>query len=144
MGKLCNSCGNTKSISEFGKRTASKDGLSPKCKLCASHYDKKRANLPHRVKARNSYQMTKSYTDSHNKAAEKYRRKYPLKYKAHNMANNAIRDGKLFREPCEVCESTDNIHAHHDDYLKPLNIRWLCASCHSKWHSINGEAKNAS
>lgn len=36
MGKLkkCQQCGKNKSIDEFSKRAASKDGLQPKCKSC--------------------------------------------------------------------------------------------------------------
>ncbi|MCP5003295.1 MAG: hypothetical protein GY941_04985 [Planctomycetes bacterium] len=73
----------------------------------------------------------------------KYRAEKPNAYKAKSMVNNAIRDGKLFREPCEVCCSEENAHAHHDDYLKPLNVRWLCAVCHKQWHAVNGEGLNA-
>ena len=58
------------------------------------------------------------------------------------MVNYAIRSKKLFKEPCEVCGTDKNIHAHHDDYLKPLNVRWLCAVHHKQWHDKNGEALN--
>jgi hypothetical protein len=44
--------------------------------------------------------------------------------------------------PCEVCRTTEKIHAHHDDYAKPLNVRWLCSAHHSQWHAKNGEALN--
>ena len=71
-----------------------------------------------------------------------YRNKYPNKYRAHTLVNNCIRDGKLVKKPCEVCGSVDQIHAHHDDYLEPLNIRWLCAAHHHQWHAKNGEAAN--
>jgi transposase-like protein len=59
------------------------------------------------------------------------------------MVNNAIRSKKLFSQPCEMCGKEDNIHAHHDDYDKPLNVRWLCPICHKDWHIKNGEGKNA-
>lgn len=63
---------------------------------------------------------------------------------AHRAVGLAIRRGDLQRMPCEACDSRSvYTHAHHDDYAKPLEIRWLCAGCHAKWHAINGEAKNA-
>jgi len=58
------------------------------------------------------------------------------------MINNAIRNKKLFREPCEVC-GIEKVDAHHDDYAKPLNVRWLCSEHHHQWHAKYGEALNA-
>lgn len=73
---------------------------------------------------------------------KKYREKYPKKYSAHNMVNNYIRDGKLVKvDTCE-CGSTFAVEAHHDDYNKPLEVRWLCAVCHKRWHAVHGEALN--
>ena len=48
--------------------------------------------------------------------------------------SKAIRNGDLVRQPCEVCGTTRNINAHHDDYEKPLEVRWLCASHHVRHH----------
>lgn len=72
---------------------------------------------------------------------KEYRGRYPVKFKCHNILNNAIRDGHIKKMPCEVCAS-ELSHAHHDDYFKPLDVRWLCAPHHQQWHSENGEAKN--
>lgn len=36
--KLCSKCGELKVTSEFSKCTSSKDGLQPKCKICAKEY----------------------------------------------------------------------------------------------------------
>jgi hypothetical protein len=140
--KLCNSCSTTKSKSDFGKRTASEDGLSAKCKSCQSKYDKSRSSSPKRAEARANYKLTDEGRSAHLKANKKYRDKNPNKYKAHNIVNNAMRDGKLFKEPCEICSEVNAVHAHHDDYAKPLNVRWLCAAHHSQWHKINGEGLN--
>ncbi len=43
----------------------------------------------------------------------------------------AIRHGVLVRQPCEACGRSDRVsHAHHDDYAKPFDVRWLCGFCH--------------
>lgn len=40
------------------------------------------------------------------------------------------------RKPCEIChdEKTD---AHHDDYEKALEVRWLCRLHHMQVHKEN-------
>jgi hypothetical protein len=44
--------------------------------------------------------------------------------------------GKLIRQPCEVCGSK-KVEAHHDDYTKPLDVRWLCKKHHAEHHKNN-------
>ena len=139
--KLCNKCGTTKLKSYFGRRSASVEGLSAKCKSCQSEYDKSRSSSPKRAEARAEYKLTKEGKASHLKANKKYRGKNPKKYKAHNMVNNALRDCKLFSDPCEMCGL--KAEAHHDDYARPLNVRWLCTHHHNQWHKQNGEGLNA-
>ena len=47
-----------------------------------------------------------------------------------------IRSGKLVRQPCEVCGGpAAESHAHHPDYSRPDDIRWLCGTCHRALHS---------
>ncbi len=36
-------------------------------------------------------------------------------------------------QPCEACGRED-AQRHHDDYAKPLEVRWLCPPCHAKEH----------
>lgn len=70
---------------------------------------------------------------------------YRYQPQKHNNATKAvrraIRDGKLIRQPCEMCgldgtypKGRPKVHAHHDNYDKPLDVRWLCVSCHRKVH----------
>jgi hypothetical protein len=40
------------------------------------------------------------------------------------------------RHRCKYCGSSRNVDAHHEDYDKPLEVTWLCRSCHAKLHSI--------
>lgn len=70
----------------------------------------------------------------HNHHKQKWVDEHPEKRKAINAANNAVRDGKLKREPCEGCGTEVNVCKHHDDYNKPLEVRWLCSKCHHAHH----------
>jgi hypothetical protein len=56
----------------------------------------------------------------------------PEKRRAEVAVGNAIRDGRLTRQPCEDCGSDERVEAHHDDYSKPLDVTWLCSTCHGK------------
>lgn len=78
-------------------------------------------------------QKTERGAANHAKANAAYRRRNALKYKAHNAVNNAIRDGLMVKMDCEVCGSK-MAEAHHDDYTKPLSVRWLCDTHHKEVH----------
>lgn len=45
------------------------------------------------------------------------------------------RDKHIIRQPCEICG--EKAEAHHDDYNKPLEVRWLCFKHHREWHKIH-------
>jgi|TARA_R110000782_G_scaffold162405_1_gene254246 hypothetical protein len=140
--KTCNSCKTEKSVGDFGKRIASKDGLSAKCKVCQRVYDKARSKDKCREDARRIYAQTEEGRLTTSKAKAEYRKRNPIKAKAHAVVSRSIRSGNLVRKPCEKC-SKEPTHAHHDDYSEPLNIRWLCDFHHNKWHKENGSGKNA-
>lgn len=73
-----------------------------------------------------------------NRLAKAYREDPRLRarHEARWLVHRAIASGKLLRMPCEGCSSSP-AQAHHDDYNKPLEIRWLCTRCHSDWHATN-------
>lgn len=64
---------------------------------------------------------------------------------AQNMVEYAIRQGVLVRpSQCEQCgdsgtmkDGRTRIQAHHCDYNKPLEVKWLCQKCHHIWHQTN-------
>lgn len=56
------------------------------------------------------------------------------KASASSRARQAVERGVLVRGPCEVCGSTERIEGHHDDYDKPLAVRWLCKKHHEEVH----------
>ena len=65
---------------------------------------------------------------------KKYLKDNPEKYQAHLAVQRAKRNGAVVPKPCENCGS-EKASAHHDDYTKPLEVRWLCHKCHMAWHS---------
>lgn len=56
-----------------------------------------------------------------------------IKRVAHLAVFDAVRNGTLVRLPCEVC-GENRAMGHHDDYTKPLEVRWLCARHHYEHH----------
>lgn len=62
------------------------------------------------------------------------------KLDAVKLVSRAIKSGKLIRSLiCETCGKPPTgpwkIHGHHDDYSKPLDVRWLCTWCHHDHHT---------
>lgn len=71
-----------------------------------------------------------------------YMARFPLKIAAHDAVKRAVASGELLRQPCEVCGSETRVAAHHDDYLEPLAVRWLCFAHHVAWHREHGPGRN--
>lgn len=144
--KVCRCCGVEKPLSEFYAHAGMKDGRLNKCIECVksrvkSHrqenledirrYDRIRGRTEERKAA--TKQRRPRYKDKTVEYNKKWRERNPEKYKAHCALNNAVRDGIVKKGPCEVCGRED-VHGHHDDYSKPLEVRWLCPDHHKEGH----------
>lgn len=147
--KICFKCGEEKEIESFYKHKGMSDGHLNKCKECAKKdvstnyikniehykfYEKTRLSLPHRINARNEYAKSELGKIAFTRSRKAYQNRFPEKRAAHIAVGNAIRDGKLIKQNCKVCGSKDRIHAHHEDYSQPLNVKWLCFICHRAEH----------
>lgn len=100
--------------------------------------DRQRANLPHRVVARAAYAATDRGKERVAAAKRSWHKRHPVKRAAHIILGNAVRDGKVSKPTtCGRCGSGGRIHAHHDDYAKPLDVEWLCSPCHREHHKTN-------
>lgn len=56
----------------------------------------------------------------------------PLRRKAYSLVNEARKSGRIVKPTnCERCNATGRIEGHHEDYLKPLEVQWLCTGCHA-------------
>ena len=125
--KKCGTCEEEKTSSEFHKRDASIDGLAACCKECQRRYDRSRRDDPKRAEHR--AEMRPKYAHKRSEYSRAWRQRNPEKYACHVTLNNAVRDGKVVKGDCEVCGSP-KVDAHHDDYGKPLDVRWLCHEHH--------------
>lgn len=155
----CKSCGELKGRGEFYPDSRLTLGHVSKCKCCVKKavaanyrknidyyraYDKSRSMLKHRIEARSAYAKTDVGKQVMSTARKKWSESNPKKIKAKMILNNAVSRGGIIKPSfCEKCSSEPAVlHGHHDDYSKPLSVRWLCPSCHVRWHKVNGEGKN--
>jgi len=160
--KKCFKCNTVKPLDDFYKHPRMKDGHVNKCKECNKRdvqqvrngnveyyreYDRARSDDPKRVQARKDYaermkndpiakEKKKLYT-------KKYQDKHAIKRAAHLILGYEVKKGNITLTPCKKCFNTDDLNAHHEDYTKPLDIVWLCKTCHGKRHrEINEEIRN--
>ena len=134
--KKCFKCGQVKPLDEFYRHKGMRDGRLSKCKACTKadvqnnyrgtrgeqqEYERKREQSPERRARKLEY-------------ARRARKAHPEKYRANTAINNAIRDGEVVRGPCEAEGCERPAEAHHEDYSKPLKVRWLCRKHHRAEH----------
>lgn len=139
--KQCFKCHETKSLDEFYKHPQTTDGRLGKCKTCTKkdvqenyidkihQYRKYEYDRNQKIERRKQRQITQ----------KRHRAKNPDKYHARMALGNAVKSGKILKNNCEQCGSTES-EAHHHDYSKPLEVTWLCFKCHRQVHGqmING------
>ena len=126
--KDCFACHQRKPLDEFYRHPEMKDGHLNKCKACvkAGALENRRKNVEYYRaydRARGSRMTAEDF--------RKQRKRHPEWTRAHNAVQKAKMRGKLFAQPCEICGAT-NVHAHHEDYSKPLDVIWLCP-VHHRW-----------
>jgi len=133
--KKCIKCGINKHLDDYYVHKKMADGHLSKCKSCIKDY----VNLsPFRIERKK--EINRKYSRSprgratSNKAVKSYQKRYPIKTIARRATIEAIRVGILERKPCVVCGNNSQIHAHHEDYNKPLDVVWLCHSHHLARH----------
>jgi len=132
--KVCFKCGQEKPISLFYPHREMRDGRLNKCIDCTkadvAAYQKTPPGREVKSRAERRYRRE---NPAYKEAGKRWERANPEKKRAQTALGNAVRDGKVQRQPCEVCGST-KVHGHHDDYGQPLNVRWLCPLHHKAAH----------
>lgn len=141
MTKLCSGCGETKSTTDFFPDRRKSGRVRPRCKACEAEYQRTRTPEQKRMYSRN-------WRDNNPEAAlEKHRRQRadridtykadPVKAACRRATRTAIENGTLVRpDKCDRCLRGCVPQSHHEDYAKPLEILWLCATCHGYIHRV--------
>lgn len=151
--KKCIHCKVVKPLEEFYRHPQMADGRLGKCKQCQREntaINQARKMLDpvwrekelerHREKSRKARAAGKKTKADVAALSKAWAKRNPHKKAANTAVNNAIRDGRLVKAPCEKCGEL-KAQAHHDDYSKPLDVRWLCVKHHNEHHVNERRAK---
>lgn len=107
--------------------------MKSECKACHATRARQWAARPE-IKDR---AWERRQTDEFKARRKVWKRTFERNHRAHkrcwNRYEDALERGYLRRGPCEVCGDVET-HGHHDDYSKPLSVRWLCVKHHAIHH----------
>jgi len=131
--KKCIKCGIEKTVDNFSKH---KDEYQSYCKACTKITNKAYKGV-HREEAR---EYAKKYYKGHTEKYKIYNKEYKINNKekanAHSIVSKAVKDGNLIiPATCSCCGKDCKPEGHHEDYSKPLEVTWLCRSCHKYLHA---------
>jgi len=133
--KTCFRCGKCKPETEFYKHPMMADGRLGKCVECAKADVK--ANRSKRAAEYKKYERERFKKPERKAQLAEYQRKSRIKNRdkwiARRQLRYAVVTGKLAKKPCEICGNPVS-EAHHHDYSKPLDVRWLCFVHHRNEH----------
>lgn len=142
--KRCKKCGGDKSIDSFAVEKKTKDGRRAECKVCRSATWRKWADKnPDKVRECQRRTVMKAkkrgdhWTQRNKKKVAIYQKRWEQRNKeklsAYNVMRLAIKKGEIKKDCCIVCGAKE-VHGHHDDYSKPLDVVWVCRKHHGELH----------
>ena len=123
--KRCFKCGKEKNLNEFYPHKQMTDGHLGKCIECT-----KKDNKLHRES--NPLPIYETRLRIH--------KKNPTHYNANKVIEAALIAGEITKlSYCQGCGRTEDevvIHAHHNNYQNPLDVIWVCPTCHRRLDRI--------
>jgi hypothetical protein len=121
--KHCPGCLQERPGGDFCRDRTRSDGLQSTCKHC-----------------KRRYQTTEEQRRKAIARSTRYRENNPEAKRAQRKLGYAIESGRMTRGFCECCgsEKTDAHHWRGYDY--PLDVQWLCRSCHVQLEPRRGAA----
>lgn len=133
--KRCVKCGETKPLEDFYRKKSSSDGRWSECKDCTKarkrEYERNNRDKVNARKRRSRQRNIDTHRKAYQRRVREQRAQFPERRRANIAVRRAIDKGQLSRPAtCEDCGAGGKIDAHHDDYDKRLEVRWLCKNCH--------------
>lgn len=106
------------------------------------YYEKNKETIQSRSRERYN-NLSEEQKKQNTARTTEWRRKNSEKAKAWSAVGNALLKNEIEKPIyCELCGVFDvTIHAHHEDYSKPLEVLWLCHNCHMSLHASQREDK---
>lgn len=149
--KTCKLCGQTKKYEDFPRHSSYADGYYGRCKECNNALERQwRKDNPEKKNAcRTAYrernrekirEMDKEYYEENSDKRKQYQKDHkknnPKIHDAYKHYRKALSEGSIERkEYCQICGTKDvALDGHHADYDKPLEVIWVCKSCHTYIH----------
>lgn len=136
MVKTCKKCGVERPMTDFYRTRNTRDGYWNECRSCVA-LRRLRWTQENRQKVK---QYQRKYMREYKTRPEvkqkrlAYDAAHPEKPHARNVLKGRIARGSIKRLPCEICGTNERVEAHHTDYAKPLEVRWLCLLHHKQEH----------
>lgn len=128
----CRKCHNAYLV--IYRKTRSPIVLEKRAAAQAVYYKKNREKI---IAYGASFRKTEEGKKTWRRYKEKIKNNIDMRLKAsvRDKTNYAVKIGILKKEPCGRCQSTGLVHAHHEDYSRPLNVVWLCPTHHKERHA---------
>lgn len=122
--KKCTLCEIIKPFEMFSPDNRKSTGRKSQCRDCDN------------IRSRKSYYEQRERRLYRERDRNKQRERDPLyllKLRARGKIKHELKMGRMTKQPCEVCGEL-KVQAHHTDYNKPLEVRWLCVLHHRRSH----------
>lgn len=136
--KRCGCCKELRFLVDFPTNKRALSGYYCYCKICANSKNKNNYlnNREKILKRTKLYRQTEKGKEVMRSATKRSILKFPEKQFARDEVNKALKRGDLTKLECEFCGDTKT-QAHHSDYSKPLEVRWVCKKHHWELHGWN-------
>jgi hypothetical protein len=134
----CAGCGREFLAAEVQLRRGRGKYCSRKCSCkVAGSIGARRLNELHDFSGANNPNWKGGVSKINSRYKKRFEARYPEKVRAHEIVRRAIKSGALTRQPCIECGRSEDVHAHHEDYSRPLDVRWLCPRHHRMTHGAS-------